>query len=312
MSLMSSSVDHESQADPALWRADETERRNSIWNQLGGGKTVLDTTAAAVREAGILAGYRGVYASKDPVGSQWSPSGYALGFLDLGSKYANELSNEGVIYHYPKTKRPGHDKSEISAIHASHGAGLPVFVVARGDHGVKSRKLFRGYIEALDDQAGMALITFANDGKLPPPPAADEAESPFALQDEDAALVWSKRRARPNQARFAFDVAARYGTACAVCGISVKEALEAAHLRPKSKSGSDDARNGLMLCRNHHRMFDSALFGIHPGTGTVSTHEPYELSDLFITAKNLAHLPAQPHPDALQDAWERWTKSLGK
>lgn len=109
---MQSSSDPALQTGPALWRAEETTRRNSLWKELGGSNTVLHTTAAAVRDAGILAGYRGVYASKDPVGVQWSPSGYALGFLDLGSKYANELSDEGVIYHYPKTKRPGHDKSE--------------------------------------------------------------------------------------------------------------------------------------------------------------------------------------------------------
>lgn len=273
---------------------------------------MLHTTAAEVRDAGILAGFRGVYASKDPVGAQWSPSGYVLGLLDLGSKYANELDDEGVIYHYPKTKRPGHDKSEISAMHAAYRAGLPVFVVARGQQGVKSRRMFRGYIEALDDNAGMVLITFANDGKLPPPPAAEAEESPFALSDEDNELVWSKRRARPNQARFAFGVAARYGAACAVCGLSVKEALEAAHLRPKSKSGSDDPRNGLLLCRNHHRMFDSFLFGIEPDTGATAARPPYDLEDLFITASSLGHLPAQPHPDALADAWASWNKSVGE
>jgi putative restriction endonuclease len=37
---------------------------------------------------------------------------------------------------------------------------------------------------------------------------------------------------------------------------------QAAHIVPKNKSGTDDPRNGLSLCRTHHWAFDNGLFSI--------------------------------------------------
>lgn len=51
-----------------------------------------------------------------------------------------------------------------------------------------------------------------------------------------------------------------YGSACAFCGFAVRETLDAAHIHPWSKCEERDRmnpRNGLLLCANHHRMFDA-------------------------------------------------------
>ncbi|MDC0672066.1 HNH endonuclease [Nannocystis radixulma] len=51
-----------------------------------------------------------------------------------------------------------------------------------------------------------------------------------------------------------------YDCACAFCGLAVQECLEGAHIHPWSASTPEDRmnpRNGLLLCANHHRMFDA-------------------------------------------------------
>lgn len=44
---------------------------------------------------------------------------------------------------------------------------------------------------------------------------------------------------------------------CQVCGCGNQIILEAAHIIAVKDFGSDDERNGICLCRNHHKMFDA-------------------------------------------------------
>ena len=44
---------------------------------------------------------------------------------------------------------------------------------------------------------------------------------------------------------------------CHVCGCGNQIILEAAHIIAVKDFGSDDERNGMCLCRNHHKMFDA-------------------------------------------------------
>ncbi|WP_437286637.1 HNH endonuclease [Sorangium sp. So ce406] len=52
-----------------------------------------------------------------------------------------------------------------------------------------------------------------------------------------------------------------FGGRCALCGCAVRSTLEAAHVFPWSRCESDaeriDDANGLLLCANHHRLFDT-------------------------------------------------------
>ena len=77
-------------------------------------------------------------------------------------------------------------------------------------------------------------------------PDADQIDdSDFTLTDESSK---KKRQAtvREGQQRFQFAVFQRYGRHCAMCGITAPEVLDAAHLRPKAKKGSDHAGKGLV------------------------------------------------------------------
>lgn len=83
--------------------------------------------------------------------------------------------------------------------------------------------------------------------------------------------------------------------------------LDAAHLKSKKHNGSDDARNGLILCVNHHRAFDAKLFAIHPSDLDICLGDKYQgLEDLQIQASSISHLKNKPHEDALRWVWKQF------
>lgn len=64
--------------------------------------------------------------------------------------------------------------------------------------------------------------------------------------------------------RFASDVKREFDYACSVCTAQLG-IVEAAHIIPASEpNGVDEVWNGIALCPNHHRLFDSRLFVIDP------------------------------------------------
>jgi hypothetical protein len=149
---------------------------------------------------------------------------------------------------------------------------------------------------------------FGNDAPPALPTLQEEDQEPFSLVDAS-----EKRKGvtaiRPGQATFKFRLMRRYPVACAVCGIAVPELLDAAHIREKRDSGSDDPRNGVLLCTTHHRAFDRLLFAIEPTTLRLTTKQSGPtLSDLRITVDSLSHLTRKPHNNALHWRWERWLK----
>jgi hypothetical protein len=101
----------------------------------------------------------------------------------------------------------------------------------------------------------------------------------------------------------------RYGSACAVCGLDVYGLVQAAHIRAKRRNGSDDERNALPLCANHHLAFDKLLWAMEPGTLELrSRRGGPSLSDLGILKSDLTHLPRSPHDSAVADRWQEWSK----
>jgi putative restriction endonuclease len=57
-----------------------------------------------------------------------------------------------------------------------------------------------------------------------------------------------------------------YNYSCAICSLSYSEALEAAHIIPWSKSNESQKispQNGILLCANHHKIFDRDILTIN-------------------------------------------------
>ena len=92
----------------------------------------------------------------------------------------------------------------------------------------------------------------------PTPAAAERARK--------AALVLIR------DAKFSQDVRNAYGAKCAMCGLGI-DLVEGAHILPVSAPNSSDAVwNGIALCRNHHRAFDTHRLHIDATTYHVRKH----------------------------------------
>jgi hypothetical protein len=279
--------------------ADEIARRSEMWVELQNSRVV---NASAIRALGIYRGQAGIFADKVQTQTSVAPSGVAVSFRHTGSSYADDLSDDGVIYHYPHTQRRGsHDEGEIESARTAFRLGVPVFVIVGGKNAVE-REVRVGYVEEYDDSAKIFLITFTNQIL---PIDLDEAADPFSPTGDVAEPTLKNVRARPNQKRFAVAVFKRYGPRCAVCDLEVASLVAAAHIRPKKDHGSDDARNGLPLCANHHLALDAGLWRVNPLGGRVVSSPKTTLMDLRISRENLDHLSKLPHSDAIQWLWDK-------
>ena len=88
-----------------------------------------------LRALGIYGGAQGIWVDKlHTANSETGPDGVTVGILHTGRHYEDDLSEDGVIYHYPKTSRPSaRDAAEVQATkNAMKDHQLPVFVVLPG------------------------------------------------------------------------------------------------------------------------------------------------------------------------------------
>ncbi|EEO05199.1 HNH endonuclease [Vibrio cholerae] len=117
---------------------------------------------------------------------------------------------------------------------------------------------------------------------------------PLGVKNDDGsyefenAEVTEKKRPYPNgrewtesvikrplrkQASFREKILKIYGGCCAVCDISEKSLLRAAHIIDVAKGGSDDVNNGICLCINHEVAFDKGLLIIHEDYSISSEYD---------------------------------------
>lgn len=286
--------------------SDERERRERMWQDLLARGGPIGAVPGLLRELRIYGGAQGIWVDIQRTRSTTALNGIAVGLLHTGASYADDLDDSGVLYHYPSTQRPqGRDKSEVEATKAARSENVPVFVITHSK--TQGRRDVRlGWVQDWDDASRLFIVSFASSAPEALPTVEEEDTEPFTLVG-----VGEKHQGmattRPGQATFKFRVMRRYPVACAVCGIGVSDLLDAAHIRDKRHSGSDDPRNGLVLCGTHHRAYDRLLFAIEPITfRIVARKNGPTLSALRITIDSLAHLPRKPHIDAIQWRWDRW------
>ena len=107
-------------------------------------------------------------------------------------------------------------------------------------------------------------------------------ESPdYAVSD-----AWSFVRRRDNVERFRKAVLLRQGFTCAICGSTLREVLEVAHIRSYATDMENRANpaNGIGLCAYCHRAFDRGVFRLKEN-GVVSV-----ANDRDFDAVALGHL----------------------
>lgn len=283
-----------------IWREDViAELRNmSGWP---------DIPAAAINEARIYRGQAGIWCDFQRTSQLMSP-GVAVSVLHTGRHYADDMSEEGIVYHYPKTNRsPTADANEIQSVKNAQTLGLPIFVVTQ--HG-SARQIRKSWVTGFDDAARVFLIEFSD---VPPAALVIQADSdkPFERQvQRDLTIAQIQRRNR--SPRFKFEAIRRYGNRCVVTGTDVVEMLDAAHVIPVEKGGSDDPRNSLLLTASAHRAFDARLWAIHPTTLLVETKENGPTAQrMKILNTDLSGMRNLPHKSALEWRYELFLGRVG-
>jgi putative restriction endonuclease len=284
---------------------DERALRFALWGDLqadDGPDSVLPRTLLLLR---VYGGARGIWVDKVRTRDMSDDgAGITVALLHTGAFYDDDLSDDGVIYHYPSTETSGWDEAQVAATKNAARMRVPVFVISRSALHRDLRKVRLGWVEEWDDHAGQFLVVFGDDPPLARQVPVDEA--PFL------AIEPTEKRARTTaqrmgQARFRFDVLRRYDPTCSLCEIRVLDVLDTPHVVPVADRGSNDPRNGLVMCATHHRAFDAHLVGIEPETLDVRfTAAGPDARSLRVAVGSLAGLGKTPHPEALSWRWDYW------
>ena len=87
-----------------MTQEEELTRRREMWKRLheAGGPTHV--RAQLLRELGIYGGAQGCWVDKERTKAV-APEGVTVGLLHTGATYPDDLSDDGVLYHYPVTGR---------------------------------------------------------------------------------------------------------------------------------------------------------------------------------------------------------------
>lgn len=147
---------------------------------------------------------------------------------------------------------------------------------------------------------------------------AEQAQAeaqPFEAFDMQAQTVEQRTTKIARSKAFQRRLQALYLGRCAMCSTSLtrldgKTEAEAAHIIPRSVRGSDDARNGLILCRAHHWAFDNGLIGVDDDLKVIVPQITVSIAgnaNLALLAGKKLAAPSDPemapHIDALR--WHR-------
>lgn len=288
----------------------ERTRRLNLWKLLLNRYGSQQVKPSILNKLKIYYGGAGIW--RDATNTALNEQGVTIGVLHTGRHYADDLSSEGIFYHYPHTNRPpSADQNEIQATKAARKLNLPIFVITHNEKNNTLRDVYLGWVADWNDGEETFLILFQSTPPEEPIKVEDQDSEEFVLFDNRVPKR-GMRNVREKPLQFRFKVFQRYGAKCALCGVSVEELLEAIHIVPKSKHGTDDPRNGLTLCVLHHKAFDVGLIGIEPESTQIKLLSSQGISKeaLGIEFNDLAHLPRLPHKDALHWNWKQFQKKL--
>lgn len=108
-----------------------------------------------------------------------------------------------------------------------------------------------------DDWHNRWLWALVDSGVASPPVNEPIAESVLDVSSPDVRR-WARQRT--SQQRFRALLLRTQPNECAICGITLLDVLEAAHLDPHARGGAASVENGRLLCANHHSAYDARLY----------------------------------------------------
>ena len=140
--------------------------------------------------------------------------------------------------------------------------------------------------------------------------ALDDGAEPFRRP-----VIERLNRRKYRDVAFARRVREAYGYRCALSGLHLRNGggrpeVQAAHIRPVNRDGSDSVRNGLALSGTLHWMFDRGLISVADDCQTILVSRnkvPPEVADRLLSSGGKLLLPEDhrnwPHPENLR--WHR-------
>ena len=183
----------------------ELDRRLGMWETL---KQRHGTEAVAPKHVSDLRVYRGgtgVWVDLGRTGGLADgDAGATVGILHTGTSYADDLFDDGLLYHYPHTKRPPkRDAMETESTRNAGRLGLPIFVLIGAPR--KAKDVCLGWVEDWSDEEELFVVAFGEEPPTAPPP---ESQAPLKLTTGRRTRR-QPRPTRPGQRRFKFSVLRR-------------------------------------------------------------------------------------------------------
>lgn len=228
-----------------------------------------------------------------------------LSFLITGTKYEDKSDENFIEYSYPNTQRLGADNAEIDATKATMQLKLPIYVITGSKISGKKRSVQSALVRDFDDNSKKFLVEIIKDIFSTTKPDTISSFQPF---EEDLKKEFRNNKVFRRDPDFRFGILKRYGTKCAVCSISIEDIIEAAHIVEKKDKGSDDIRNGIPLCANHHTLFDRHFFSINEEYKVVVS-DHYDRKELSITEEDITKLKHLPEKLALNIRIKKFVKA---
>ena len=133
-------------------------------------------------------------------------------------------------------------------------------------------------LQAISDQVGRALLTFAEEYvKIPPfgkRQTREKKEKRQKTEEDFFEALEKSADKRIGQGRFRDELFRAYQDRCAISKCSINEVLSAAHIWDYSQSGCQEVWNGILLRADIHLLFDRHLLRIFPGNPPFVVLDP--------------------------------------
>tara|TARA_Y100000766_G_scaffold257964_1_gene245890 strand:- start:53 stop:958 length:906 start_codon:yes stop_codon:yes gene_type:complete len=292
----------------------ERERRLQMWEEIQLITRERFLKSEDVKRIGCYNPGRGVWrdAKKTTGHLTDSGNGVCIGVLSVG-RYDDKIDGESGSYDYPYTKLKGYDDGDIDSLRSALVLDLPVFLIqnlnAAGEVVTKKGAPFRrvDLIRFLDDcPVGRFLVfTSSKEGRSDYVLPKDVTPSCFQKRELKKTTSISKKRSR---SAFKAKLINSHGKCeCSLCD-APKEVIEAAHIIPVADNGSDWFGNGILLCRNHHALFDKHKWTIDPTSLGIIPKSDFDLRSLQVIRSNIRHLKHSPGKEALDWRWNQFNK----
>lgn len=279
-----------------------------LWEEVSKNKRHSNEFVRDIKK--IHRGERGIYRDLSKTRKLSFEDGICQSILDTGRKYDDILTDSYLTYYYPDTSHKSRDVGEINSLKISQKYNIPIFVVLGSDEDTKTKEIRLGYVQSFNDAQKSFLISFIKDNKK----TINPIENIIEEQKDEIDVLFDDTRQRKktlssnrnnNQPKFNFDVFKYYQNQCAVCDINYF--LEAAHIIPVKNRGTDNKKNGIILCKNHHKAFDDIFFRINYQNYNIEILKENKVS-LKILRDNINHLTNKPGNIFLEWRYKNYKK----